>query len=744
MSFLNELKRRNVLRIGAAYIVGSWLLIQVAETIFPLFGFDDTPARLVVIVLTIGFIPSLIFSWVFEITPEGLKKEADVDHSGSDARVATRKLDRAILVVLALALGYFAFDKFVLDPVRDQSKVETARQEGRSEALVESYGDKSIAVLPFVDMSADKNQEYMSDGIAEELLNLLAKIPELRVISRSSAFAFKDKDIDIPTVAEQLNVAYVLEGSVRTAGQQTRITAQLIEARSDTHLWSQTYDRKLEDIFQIQDEISASIIASLRVTLLDGEGPFMAQGRSTDAGAYNAYLIGKERMALRTQKDLEAARAQFEKAIEIDPQFAAAHVQLAHTWLLLEQLIYGGQASGFEERDAIIAAQLDKALALTPDLPEAHGVQGFHHLQRNRYAEARKALDRAISLNPNYALAYNWRADTAHEQERFLDMLADREKAYSLDPMSLQISSDLAGEYRNFWRPKDAERVINRMFDLHPDHPLAYRAAAYNLGMHGRHAEAQLMTEKAIAANPDNRFFKRTQPIGLYFMGLFEEVEALDSDVFKFSVYLNQGRYKEAKAMLEKHQQENPGSWRRSARRYYRRAEEEQGMKMLAEIVEQTISSANSRKYPWREKCNIYLIYDLRLTGDREDAVESMMAGCDTVYERRLKAGFFCPCDMQELVLYSILDNRIDEAVERAERWLASGWSTIDMAINPIFKLLSDRPEYQGLLDSNAAQVERQKRMYLAGRNSLVTEGGIYAPPGHESLPKDECCSTND
>ena len=248
MSFFNELKRRNVLRVGAAYVVGAWLLIQVVETIFPLFGFDEAPARIVVIVLAIAFVPVLILAWAFELTPEGLKKESEVDRTQSIAPNTGKKLDRVIMVVLALALGYFAFDKFVLTPQRDAeqlavleeqktTEVEHARQAGRTEAMVESYGEKSIAVLAFQDMSQDKDQEYLSDGIAEELLNLLAKIPELRVISRSSAFSYKGENIKLAQVAEELNVAHILEGSVRKAGNRVRITAQLIEARSDTHLW---------------------------------------------------------------------------------------------------------------------------------------------------------------------------------------------------------------------------------------------------------------------------------------------------------------------------------------------------------------------------------------------------------------------------------------------------------------------------------------------------------------------------
>ena len=191
MSLFNELKRRNVFRVGAAYVVAAWLLIQVAETIFPLFGFDDTPARIVVVVLAIGFVLSLIFAWAFELTPEGLKKDKDVDRTHSIALNTGKKLDRMIMVVLTLALGYFVFDKFVLAPqheaaqrLQQVAELEVAHQTGRTEALVESYGDKSIAVLPFADMSPEADQAYFSDGIAEELLNVLAGLKELRVISR--------------------------------------------------------------------------------------------------------------------------------------------------------------------------------------------------------------------------------------------------------------------------------------------------------------------------------------------------------------------------------------------------------------------------------------------------------------------------------------------------------------------------------------------------------------------------------
>jgi TolB-like protein len=309
MSFYHELKRRNVFRVGAAYIVAAWLLIQVAETIFPLFGFGDAPARITVILLAIGFPLFLLFSWVFELTPEGLKKEKDIDRTVSVTRKTGKQLDRVIILLLALGLGYFAFDKFVLDPARDAVLVEETAQQTRSDVLVESYGDKSIAVLPFVNMSDDARNEYFSDGISEELLNLLAQIPELRVISRSSSFSFKGKDIAIPEVAKQLNVAHVLEGSVRKAGNRVRITAQLIDGRSDTHLWSDTYDRELDDIFAVQDEIAAAISVALKIKLKLVAGEMMQPEaiKTANTDAYVAYLQGRELIRGRGWVNMEGA-----------------------------------------------------------------------------------------------------------------------------------------------------------------------------------------------------------------------------------------------------------------------------------------------------------------------------------------------------------------------------------------------------------------------------------------------------
>jgi len=285
-------------------------------------------ATFVTVLVIIGFPLALIFAWAFELTPEGLKKEKDVDRSQSITHITGRKLDFIIMAVMVLALGYFAFDKFVLDPSRDAELVQTTT-EAITEQAVESgsaeTADQSIAVLAFADLSPEGDQEYFSDGISEEILNVLAQIPGLQVTSRSSAFSFKGKGVDIPTVAKQLGVAKVLEGSVRKSGKRIRITAQLIDASNGFHLWSETYDRELDDIFAVQDEIATAISDALKVKLALDTGvveavhPAIIKAANTDA--YEAYLRGRQLIHRRGRERLEDAVRHLERSLRLDNNF---------------------------------------------------------------------------------------------------------------------------------------------------------------------------------------------------------------------------------------------------------------------------------------------------------------------------------------------------------------------------------------------------------------------------------------
>ena len=479
MSLFNELKRRNVFRVGAAYVVASWLVIQVAETIFPLFGFGDTPARIVVIVLAIAFIPSMIFSWAFELTPEGLKKESEIDRSQSLTPHTGKKIDRVIIVVLALALSYFALDKFVLSPQREAvmekqvaAQVEEARREGRTEALVESYGDKSIAVLPFVNMSSDTEQEYFSDGLSEELLNLLAKVPELRVTSRSSAFSFKGKDFLIADVGRELNVSNVLEGSVRKSGNMVRITAQLIKVDGDVHLWSETYDRTLDNIFDIQDEIASEVVTKLKITLL-GHTP---DARKTDPEAYSLYLQGRHLRRQTVEGSYGKAQALLQEALAIDPYYAEAWVELAST--------YTNQANlgvrPYDEAFMLAREAINKALMVYPGYAQAHANLGYiARSYDNDLAAAAYQLQLALQLEPTNTDIIRSAASLIMSLGRLDEAILLSEFVVARDPVSPRSHSNLALYYTYAGLWDKAIASSRTLLELSP----GYSAGHYQIGV---------------------------------------------------------------------------------------------------------------------------------------------------------------------------------------------------------------------------------------------------------------------
>ncbi|MFQ6006153.1 MAG: winged helix-turn-helix domain-containing protein, partial [Woeseia sp.] len=303
-TLFSELKRRNVVRVAIAYGIVAWLLIEVTATTFPVLTLPDWTATLVTVLLLVGFPVALLFAWAFELTPEGLKKEKDVDRSESITHVTGRKLDFIIITVLVLALGYFAYDKFLLQPASD------------SQQMVE----KSIAVLPFVNISSDKEQEYFSDGITEEILNSLASVKGLKVTGRTSSFAFKEQNQDLRRIGGILGVEHILEGSVRRSGTTVRIAAQLVQVEDGFHLWSETFDRELDDIFTIQDEIAAAVVEQLKITLLS-EAP---TSRQTDQEVYELVLQARFFANRRRQGDDAIALDYYERAIAIDPGYAPA------------------------------------------------------------------------------------------------------------------------------------------------------------------------------------------------------------------------------------------------------------------------------------------------------------------------------------------------------------------------------------------------------------------------------------
>lgn len=392
-SLLLELRRRNVIRVGIAYLAVAWLILQVAETLLPVYGFTDAAIRNLVVILAVGLLVTLPLSWAFEWTPKGIIKDSGVASSEPESGQDNKRLDQFIIVVLVVAVAFFAVDKFVLDPARDATEIEAAMEKGRADALIESYGDKSIVVLAFADMSPAGDQEYFSDGIAEELLNVLATISELRVISRSTSFTFKGGNTPVKEIAERLDVTYVLEGSVRKAGDRIRVTAQLIDARTDTQLWSETYDRNLDDVFAIQDEISNNIVGQLKLTLLDSN----SITQRIDPTAYEKYLKAIHIVHTSNRSQLREAQVLLNEVLTIAPDYIPALNALGRLYYRVPK--NPGMSSA--ENVAEIHALADRVVAIKPDGADALIWQGWFAFVEKDFHEAASFYERAMRVDPN-------------------------------------------------------------------------------------------------------------------------------------------------------------------------------------------------------------------------------------------------------------------------------------------------------------------------------------------------------
>jgi TolB-like protein/Tfp pilus assembly protein PilF len=440
-SFFAELRRRNVWRAAALYIGAIWALAQGIASLGPALGIAEWGTRWFVIAGVIGFPLWIAFAWFYEFTPEGLKRESEIDPADSIAHRTGRKLDFIIIGVMAVAIVLLLTDRFVL-------------RRGVNSTADVPVSEHSIAVLPFVNMSSDKEQEYFSDGISEELLNLLAKIPQLQVTARTSSFSFKGKDVAIPEIARTLHVAHVLEGSVRKAGNSVRITAQLIKARTGTHLWSQTYDRKLDDIFAIQDEIAADVVKQLKVTLL-GTAP---KARTTDPEAYALYLQAVQLGRQATAEAFRQSDALYRKALAIDPRYAPAWTGLAENFYReANQGLLSSKEGYAQAREAAM-----NALAIDPDYAPAHAGLGRIAMSGdNDLADVARHLQRALALDPKDLDVLRNSAILLGNLGRLDEALALNEAIVRRDPVNVNALFNL-GYYQRMAGRLDAALTSSR------------------------------------------------------------------------------------------------------------------------------------------------------------------------------------------------------------------------------------------------------------------------------------------
>jgi len=489
--FFAELKRRNVVRMAGLYLVGAWLLTQVASTVFPTFEVPSWALRGLIITLALGFIPALIFSWVFEMTTAGLKRDEEVAPEQSIAPQTARRMDRTIMVVLALALAYFAVDKFVLAPRR-----AVVPHNSSSSAILA----KSIAVLPFDNLSRDPDNAYFAEGVQDEILTRLAKVADLKVISRTSTQRFKSAPDNLPQIAKQLGVMHILEGSVQKANDQVRVNVQLINALTDAHLWAETYDRKLTDIFAVESEIAKTIAETLQAKLTGSEMAAMAKAPTADSEAHELYLKGRFFWNKRTGADFHKAIEYFNQAIAKDPNYALAYVGLADSYLLLGN--YGAAAP----RDSIPQAKaaVQKALELDPTLGAAYATLAKIRTEHDfDFQQGFADYERSIQLSPNYANAHHWFAGALVAHARFDRAIAEEKRAVELDPLSLINNTDLGWSYLYARHYDEAIAQFRKTIEMDSHFYLAHYWLGEGLQLKGQLAEAIAEYRTAAELNDD-------------------------------------------------------------------------------------------------------------------------------------------------------------------------------------------------------------------------------------------------
>jgi TolB-like protein/Flp pilus assembly protein TadD len=485
-AFFRELKDRSVIKVGLAYLVAAWLVLQIGDVLFPALGLPDSAITLVVGLLILGLPVALALAWAFDITPDGIKRADDADGSvGTESPTtgASATPERRAAA-------------------SSEVDAATARDLEPAPPSKHPADESSIAVLPFADMSPEGDQEYFCDGLTEELLNVMTRIPDLRVASRTSCFAFKGNDESLPAVARQLGVGHVLEGSVRKAGSRIRVTAQLIEAATDAHLWSDTYDRELDDIFAIQDDISGQILHVLRLKLGD-ESP--ADPTTESGKAYEYFLSGLGYKISQANRDLARASELFRRAVDADPEFLRAWVALADVNYTRSQF-YGCDDCA---EKAIEAGR--QAVAIAPDRADSHMAQGLALMAGGDFNSGRRELETSVSLDPDFGRAHHFLARAFYHEARMDEALASFERATDLDPDDyespilvlgiLETRGDAEGVRR--MATIGAERVSQHL-ENYPDNPRAYYLGAATLEIIGPRAKAAEWAARALELDPDD------------------------------------------------------------------------------------------------------------------------------------------------------------------------------------------------------------------------------------------------
>jgi TolB-like protein/Tfp pilus assembly protein PilF len=488
INFFAELKRRNVYKVAVAYIVAGWALSQGIAQVFPVFDIPNWVIRLIVVLIIIGLPISLVLAWMFELTPQGIKRTETADAMPATARQKKHVWIYVVVIGVLLSMGLFLLGRY--------SAVNGAPRQ--SEAA--TVPDKSIAVLPFDNLSRDPDNAYFAEGVQDEILTRLAKVADLKVISRTSTQRFKSAPSDLRDIAKQLGVANILEGSVQKANDQVRVNVQLINALTDAHLWADTYDRKLLDIFLVESDIAKTIADTLQAKLSGSEKTAISKKPTANPEAYELYLKARFFWNKRTGADLKTAAQYFERALTADPSYGSAYAGLAQSYLLIPVFGAGAPRDFFPK--AMVAAH--RAIKLDETSAEGHSALGMLVLFDFKFEESEEEFRRAIELNPNYATAHHWFGNSLLVTlGRFDEAIKEGERAVELDPLSLIINADLGSTLMIARRYDEAIAQLRRTLALDGNFGYAHWNLGEALYLKGDIPAAISEYEKAAALDDD-------------------------------------------------------------------------------------------------------------------------------------------------------------------------------------------------------------------------------------------------
>ncbi|HSM31829.1 MAG TPA: hypothetical protein VK854_14115 [Woeseiaceae bacterium] len=543
-NLIEELKRRNVIRVGLAYLVAAWVVLQIADLVLENIGAPGWVMQTLMLVLALGFPLVLLFSWAFELTPEGLKREKDVARGESITRHTAHKLDRMTVGLLFVVVLLVVVERMVPGEVAPEPGPEP-------EAAAATVTEKSIAVLAFEDLSPEGDQEYFAEGISEELLNVLAQIPDLKVAGRTSSFAFKDQKRDLREIGEILEVAHILEGSVRTSGDRIRVTAQLVKADDGFHLFSRNYDRKLTDIFEVQDDIAREIATALRSAIL-GERP-VEKSVPTPVQAYEKYLQARQWIHSRDRHLMEEASVLLDEALAIDPNYAPALAQKALAIMLLSNSdgAYGDIPLDVALRES--RPLIDKALELDPNLAEAHAILGLWYSNGSRTSseQAITSLRKSLAINPTNANANNWLAGELAGAESFNESLRLYEAVVDRDPLYRPAFNNVIFHYLQIRSMDRAEALVRRVERITGESPnILFARGALSLA-NGQLAAATEELGRAYAFNPSSSVPQLWYSQALQSLGDFDAAADVARTTGKLVPLELAGRSEEARELFE-------------------------------------------------------------------------------------------------------------------------------------------------------------------------------------------------